>query len=49
MTRNSIQGAIANALWRNYEYSLPDTPFQMALVVCKQLEEEGYIEGDKNA
>ena len=41
--RESPEGAIANSLWRHYETGLPDTPYQMALLIAHQLRQEGYL------
>jgi hypothetical protein len=43
LTRNSAEGAIAFALWRSYEESLPDTPWRMAKVIVAILKKEGYL------
>ena len=43
MSRDSVEGAIAHILWRTWEESLPNTPYQMALVIARQLRKEGYL------
>jgi hypothetical protein len=43
LSRNSLEGAIAFALWRSYEESLPDTPWRMAKVIAAILRKEGYL------
>lgn len=43
MSRNSLEGAIANSLWAHYDLALPDTPWQMALVIAHQIRKEGYV------
>jgi hypothetical protein len=43
MSRHSPEGAIANILWKVWEESLPNTPYQMALVIAQKLREEGYL------
>jgi hypothetical protein len=48
LSRESLEGAIANALWRYYETSLPDTPWRMAVLIATQVRKEGYAnEGEK--
>ena len=49
MTRDSAEGAIASILWRAYEESLPDTPYQMALLIARQLRNEGYLSPTQEA
>lgn len=46
MTRHSAEGAIASILWRIWEEALPNTPYQMALVIAAQLRREGYLRSD---
>jgi hypothetical protein len=43
LSRNSLEGAIAFALWKSYEESLPDTPWRMAKVIAAILRKEGYL------
>jgi len=43
LSRDSAEGAIAFALWRSYEESLPDTPWRMAKVIAAILRKEGYL------
>jgi len=43
LSRDSAEGAIAFALWRSYEESLPDTPWRMAKVIVAILKKEGYL------
>ena len=43
MTRASAEGAIAYILWKHYELGLPDTPYQMGLLIAHQLRKEGYL------
>jgi hypothetical protein len=43
LSRNSAEGAIAFALWKSYEESLPDTPWRMAKVIVAILKKEGYL------
>jgi hypothetical protein len=43
LSRDSVEGAIAFALWKSYEESLPDTPWRMAKVIAAILRKEGYI------
>jgi hypothetical protein len=43
LSRDSLEGAIAFALWRSYEESLPDTPWRMAKVIAAILKKEGYL------
>lgn len=42
MSRDSLEGAIANSLWRHYDLSLPDTPWRMAVIIAHQIRKEGY-------
>jgi hypothetical protein len=44
--RNTLRGAITFALWTKYEMQLPESPWQMAGVIVKQLELEGYVKPD---
>jgi hypothetical protein len=43
LSRDSLEGAIAFALWKSYEESLPDTPWRMAKVIAAILKKEGYL------
>jgi hypothetical protein len=43
LSRDSLEGAIAFALWKSYEESLPDTPWRMAKVIAANLRKEGYL------
>jgi hypothetical protein len=43
LSRDSLEGAIAFALWKSYEESLPDTPWRMAKVIAAILRKEGYL------
>jgi len=43
LSRDSLEGAIAFALWKSYEESLPDTPWRMAKVIVAILKKEGYL------
>jgi hypothetical protein len=43
LSRDSLEGAIAFALWRSCEESLPDTPWRMAKVIAAILRKEGYL------
>jgi hypothetical protein len=45
--RNTLRGAITFALWTRYEMQLPESPWQMAGVIVKQLELEGYVKPDE--
>lgn len=45
--RDSLEGAIAHALWAHYDLGLPDTPWQMALVIAHQIRKEGYAKEGK--
>jgi hypothetical protein len=38
-----IQNLIAKRLWKVFEFELPDTPNQVAKVILKELENEGFI------
>lgn len=41
-----ITKEIARILWRYYETSLPDTPWRMAVVIVKKLEDAKLLEGE---
>lgn len=40
----ALTNEITRILWRYYETSLPDTPWRMAVVIVKKLEDAGLLE-----
>jgi hypothetical protein len=43
MKEEELQGAIAEALWAGYEYTLPDTPGRVAKFVIYHMKETGFL------